>query len=110
MARSEFARKSAIISRLGTVPDREIAEEYGVSIRAVGLWRKMHGIPAYLVERAWTNREISILGTMPDAAVARATSRTPRAVKAKRQKLGIAGFTRPRSDYYDTLKAIADEP
>lgn len=89
MATSEYAHDPAIIARLGTVPDRVIAEECRVSIRAVGQWRRMHGIRAYLPERPWTTEEVAVLGTAPDAEVARWIHRTRRAVKGKRQKLDI---------------------
>ena len=80
---------AAIRSRLGTMPDRVIAAECGVSIRTVGLWRESLGIPAYMPERVWTKREVRLLGTMPDAELAAKLRRTTDAVTNKRRSLNI---------------------
>lgn len=96
-------------SRLGTVPDQQIADLVGVSRTLVVNYRKKLGIPAYSgyrtpapqpkpeaeTERPFRGRRsaldahIAILGKMPDAEVAKLAQVTAENVRTYRQRRGI---------------------
>lgn len=86
---------------LGTLPDRELAERFGRSVRAIESQRHRLGIlrqPAIADKtRRWTPAEIALLGTRPDPELATRLGRTEGSVRVQRRKLGIRAFDQRRS-------------
>lgn len=92
-------------AKLGTMPDRVIAEAMGISQDAVFKRRVKLGVAAF---RRWGDRLIQHwsqwdkhLGKRPDGQIAREMGLTPQAVSLRRIKLGIPpmGKTRPDKIY-----------
>ena len=79
----------AQIALLGTVPDRDLAETWGVHTTTVADLRKRNGVPAFQAQKHWTPEEVALLGTMPDAEVARRVGRSREAVHTARLARGI---------------------
>ena len=91
---------------VGTMPDRDLAQQIGRSRDAVGVRRQKRGIPpvcrpaipktprvsTYHI-RNWKPSEIELLGKRPDRDVARETGRTHAAVKRMRKLLHIPSAT-----------------
>lgn len=91
----------SLVARLGTVTDRELADELGISRHAVLRQRASRGIKAHgrpfgqaQFERslAWRTRARSLLGTMPDQAIAASFGVSKPAVCLWRRKLGIPSY------------------
>ena len=77
--------------RLGTVPDRVIAEKAGITTRAVQKARSELGIePWKKPARTWLTADIEArLGTVQDRVIAEEVGVTVNAVKTTRRNLGI---------------------
>jgi hypothetical protein len=84
-----------LVKRLGTVSDRSLSGEFGVSVYLVREERRRRGIFAWQhVE--WTPKKIAILGTMPDNQAAKIVGVTNNAAFSKRVSLGIPAFGKSR--------------
>jgi len=92
------------IDIVGSRPDRDIAEEIGVSVRTLASFRARHKIPAYKgprTQRKPGGRRSKIdpfrdlLGTVPDRVVAEKAGVTLNAVRNYRVKHGIAAAAGP---------------
>lgn len=93
---------------LGVVPDKEVAEQAGVSVRTVASFRARHGIPAYAGPRrpATVSRRRSridpfedLLGQVPDRVIAERAGVSLNAVRNYRVKRGIPAAGRaPRTN------------
>lgn len=83
----EWCWPPRVIKRLGTVPDRELAPQVGVSAARVGGKRRQLGIPPFRAWRAWKPREVAQLGKLPDDVVAARLGRPVSTVTKKRQEL-----------------------
>lgn len=105
MHRPERNSLESLRDRLGKVPDREIAEQAGVSRTLVVNFRKRLGIPAYQGHRptaqdagprAFRGRPsaldpyLDLLGNVPDAEIARRADVTAENVRTYRRRRGIA--------------------
>lgn len=78
-----------LLSRLGTVPDAELAAELGLVAETVGQRRRKEGVPT-LVPGWWRPEEVALLGAEPDREVAVRLGRSLHAVRGKRRLMGIA--------------------
>ena len=91
---------SAIIAKLGKVPDGEIARIYGMTGSTVRQKRVSRGIRCYArTSKAWhfwTKKELALLGKMPDGEVSLRTGINKASVAWKRCKLQIPPFTTKR--------------
>lgn len=75
----------AIVARLGTAPDAQLAREIGCMRQQIRVLRERLGIPAYSILR----RVRRILGLYPDAQIGRAFGVAPGTISVLRRKLGI---------------------
>ena len=92
---------------LGTVPDSEVAEQAGVSVRTIASYRSRKGIPGYNGPRKRrappTSRKSKIdayadqLGQVPDRVIAEKAGVTLNAVRNYRTKRGIPAAGRASS-------------
>lgn len=84
----------ANLSLLGRESDKGIAVSLGITVAAVGIRRRMLGIPPPTKPRPrrWTRTMISKLGKVTDAVIASAYDLNYQAVVAKRRSLGIPGY------------------
>ena len=84
------------IVRLGTITDRELAEQLGVHIMCVMMKRKQMGIQSFSKSsgirksRTWTKLEISLLGKKTDSVLAHEMGLGIGVLRKKRIELGIA--------------------
>lgn len=94
---------------VGTVPDKELAAQVGVSREMVGWLRRKQGI----VLRSTKNRILYkswhvLVGTMSDQKVASIGGTTRTNVARYRKKMGIPSFRQKQKDIYNsTLKKAA---
>lgn len=58
---SELPWTRAAIAKLGTMPDKKLARELGVSLTTVYLRRHAHGVEPYRRWRRWTKKELKLL-------------------------------------------------
>lgn len=84
-----------LLSRLGTVPDAQLAAELDLEVDTVGQRRRKERIPA-LVPGWWRPEEVALLGTEGDREVAARLGRSLNSVRVKRRLLGIASSDRDR--------------
>ncbi len=77
-----------MLSRLGKVPDAEIAAELGIRPSTVAEKRGQRGIPPPLM-RFWTPEEDALAGTLPDGEIAKKVGRSRNAVAHRRRRLGL---------------------
>ncbi|MFN8705929.1 MAG: hypothetical protein ACK50J_04565, partial [Planctomyces sp.] len=80
-----------LIRQLGKRSDRQLAEEYQVSLYQVRAERQRRGIHRYSIID-WTPGRLAMLGKMPDAHIAAKIGATDSAVFVKRVSLGIPAF------------------
>ena len=93
--KTEFPRK--MITRLGKVSDRSLADEFGILVHKIRRERIRRGIRAWqLVE--WTSEQIAVLGTISDEQAAKVVGVTNSAAFTKRVSLGIPAFGLSRKD------------
>jgi len=86
----------ALVKQLGTVSDRSLSAEFGVSLYVVQQERKRRGIlPWKYIE--WTPKRIAVLGKMPDNQAAKVVGVTKTAAYSKRVSLGIKPFGKSRA-------------
>lgn len=101
--------RPACFDLLGTVPDRAVAEQYGVSKQRVHQYRKKFGIPAYepLQQRP---EYFDLLGTMPDADIARKYGVSAMRVGGCRRRHDIPAYEPAwkRREYLDLLGKLPD--
>ena len=82
------------ISLLGRIPDRQVADQMGVSGWHVRRTRKKLGIPAHS-SVIWIPEDIrSELGTQPDTVIAKRLGLSANRVAKWRVRLGIPAFSR----------------
>lgn len=81
-----------IRQRLGTVPDKQLAEETGVPLTRISSLRVSLGIPPAQIPVDWTPERIARLGTVPDRVLAQEIGIQIARVRAKRTALGIAAY------------------
>lgn len=79
------------VARLGSVPDIQLAEEWGLKQNSVAVARIRRGISAFQGQKRWTAQHVAMLGKMSDAEVAKRTGRSKWAVTAARRERGIHG-------------------
>ncbi len=96
------------MSLLGTMPDEDLGQRYGISKSVICLTRKKHGIKSYAAIRDKNSRQrkhhtrcrkkpnevIPLLGTMLDKALAQKFGISISTVSNTRQKLGIPSFSK----------------
>ncbi len=89
-----------MLSKLGTVPDSEIAKKYGISRRSVFNKRKeLDILPADGVPNRgtplvnWTPELDALLGTMPDVELAEQLGVNRHVVFKRRVKLGLPRYS-----------------
>jgi len=87
----------AMIRKLGTATDREVAAELGVPLGSVGRKRRILGIPPFTRQSGsgrpgypWSAEEVACLGKVPDRALAAEMGLSTATVANKRLSLGIA--------------------
>lgn len=85
-------------SLLGKIPDRELAQQMGISLFIVAVERRRLGIAASMPWRiiTWTPAMLQRLGTAFDAVLAREWGVSGNIVSWKRQELGIPGLNEHR--------------
>jgi hypothetical protein len=66
---------------VGTMPDGELAQKLGRSVRSVA------ALSSVLGKQYWNPRHLALLGKLSDEEVARQTGRSLRAVKVRRARL-----------------------
>jgi len=100
---SKDARILEHFDLLGNVPDREVAEKAGVSVRTLASYRARHGIPAYSGPRRKSRGRkrrskidpfVDQLGQVPDRVIADQAGVSLNAVRNYRVKHGIAAAPR----------------
>jgi hypothetical protein len=86
---------------LGTRPDRELAQLFHRTVRAIESQRHRLGIyrqPSIrLKTKRWKPAELALLGTRPDPELAARLGRTEGSVRVQRRKKGIPAFDQRRS-------------
>ena len=86
---------------LGTIPDSEVANKAGVSVRTVAAFRARHGISGFSGKRrvpevrrgrrSHIDEYAHLLGSVADQEIARMAGVSPSAVRNYRHKRGLAG-------------------
>jgi hypothetical protein len=82
--------KTQGLTLLGTIPDTQLACQFGVDKSTVRQYRVALGIPAFDP----LSDCVPFLGTMPDGALARQFGKNPEVVRRKRNALSIPVFNR----------------
>lgn len=103
------------IALLGTMPDKTLARELGLSPPTIVFRRKLYGIAPYVAQTArieWTAEMLAELGTMPDATFAARYGISLSAVKQRRREAGRAA-SRPWPGIVEVegdLAGLLEEP
>ena len=116
-------RKSKITpfhDKVGSIPDKDVAELAGVSTEAVRMYRRRRGIELNLEKKAETKKKrrpsrrrsrldpfLDELGKLPDAEIAAKAGVTPENVRAFRSRHGIKAEYRKKSRGPAKAKATA---
>ncbi len=95
MVKKAATLPKALLKKLGTVSDKSLSEEFGVSVYLIREERRRCGILAWQYFE-WTPKKIAILGTMPDNQAAKIVGVTNSAAFSKRVSLGIPPFGKSR--------------
>jgi len=79
------------VALLGTVPDRVLAEQWGVNLQQVTWARQYRGIDAYLIRksREWQARAQALFGALSDKDIAKQVGTSTRRITLYRENLGI---------------------
>lgn len=97
----------AVIARLGTIPDAELAAELGIQKNEVRQQRIKRNISPAPRRSKWLTEWIALLGTMPDADVALKTGLSLTSVTCKRRELGIKSHSSSISPWTpETLRLL----
>lgn len=101
------------IALLGSVPDREIAEQMGIPLWAVWGERTKRGISPSIARAQWDDKTLRLLGTMSDEALATELGISASRVTKKRNALGIPAFAPNTAfvippEYVDQLGKVSD--
>ncbi|MBL8856108.1 MAG: hypothetical protein JNK57_19240 [Planctomycetaceae bacterium] len=110
---SEMApRKKLVLTqtqqrKLGTVPDTQLADQWGCTAGTVTRLRNQLGIAPFIEakETEWTTGMLNLLGEIPDGTLAREYEVCPVAVKIKRIELGILPYGKKQMDPEPELPA-----
>lgn len=103
---SEFEWTPAMVSLLGTMSDRALAEKIGCAVTTVRDRRHLAGIPDYRRRNTfesrfeWTPTMDALLGTMSDTDLAAKLGCSVNAVNTRRYLLGVSGFRQTRTSSY----------
>ena len=106
----------AVIRQIGTVPDKQLSDRYGVQRLHIRVYRALHQIPAadYTPPTLhdWSAKDEEILGTMSDGDVARKLQVPRTQVSHRRKQLGIAPFDRKKTVRWTKakLELLGKEP
>lgn len=98
------------LSKLGKIPDAELARRIGIRTAVVSRKRSSMGIdPSSLAQRLnWTRENLDLLGTLPDREVAKIMNASSGRVAAKRLSLGIECYVKSSKSWHTwTDKEIA---
>ena len=77
---------------LGTMPDRHLAQQLGITATMVAYKRKQLGIKQYAAPSAWSAANDRLLGTKTDAALAQELGVPKHVVLNRRRELQIPAF------------------
>ncbi len=102
------------IQLLGTISDKSVADQIGVSPTTVKRHRQRLGIEPFRIDSrraSWTEEILGLLGKVPDAEIRRRFGINCHSIGAKRRSLGIAPVKENQSVVAtDDLKAILHLP
>jgi hypothetical protein len=88
--RRDLPWKNGALKRLGSMPDKQLAEELGVALSTVRDKRRALGIPPWRRWRRWTAEEIAVLRSpLTIDELTRQLNHPPGSIQAKRLELAM---------------------
>lgn len=105
-----------VLSQIGKVPDKQIADKFRVSRTHLRIYRVLHNIPQAdyqpSPEHKWTAAETALFGTMRDSDLARKLQIPIQQIAHRRRMLGIPAFGRNTKIVWGKkqLKRLGQQP
>ena len=117
---SKDAQILPFVDLLGNVPDQEVADRAGVSVRTIASYRARKGISGYAgprkrrrpapARKSKIDAYADMLGQVPDRVIADKAGVTLNAVRNYRAKRGIAAATRSGGETIEVSRPVVAAP